>query len=108
MKVLTSLLLAMAAGLGIYAARQRLVLALKVGALVFLILLPVRLILAASEFADHFDALVWPLCGLLTAWALLWYASIKYEERKKRLGVATPSIWRRLGSLSRRTSRARR
>lgn len=83
-KVFTSFLVAVAAGLVLYSARQRLWLALKTGAVVFMVLLPVRLLLSAGQLADQLESLVWPALGLLCVWVVLWQASVRYERRKKR------------------------
>jgi hypothetical protein len=83
MKVFTTLLIALAIALGVYAARRRIVFALKVGALVYLVLLPLRLLFAAGSLADRAEDLVWPLFLLGATWLVLWYASTRYERRHR-------------------------
>jgi CDP-diglyceride synthetase len=81
-KLFTTLLIAALAALGIYAARRRIMFALKTGAVVFLVLLPIRLVFAAGSLADHIDEFVWPLFGVLIVWVVLWTVSTRYEQRK--------------------------
>ena len=82
MKLFTTLLIAALAALGIYAARRRIVYALKTGAVVFLVLLPLRLVCAAGSLADHVEDFIWPTFGVLIVWVILWYVSTRYERRK--------------------------
>ena len=82
MKLLTTLLIAMLAALGVYAARRRIWFALKTGALVYVVLLPLRLLFSAGSLADHFEDLVWPAFGVLVLWVILWWVSTEYERRK--------------------------
>ena len=82
MKLLTTLLIAMLAALGVYAARRRLWFALKTGALVYMVLLPLRLLFAAGSLGDHLEDLVWPVFGVLVLWVVLWWVSTAYERRK--------------------------
>jgi hypothetical protein len=81
-KLFTTLLIALLAALGVYAARRRIWFALKTGAIVYLVLLPLRLVLAAGSLADRADELVWPLFGVLVLWVVLWWVSTTYERRK--------------------------
>ncbi len=94
MKLFTTLLVALAAGLAIYAARRRIKLALTTAAVVYLILLPLRLVFAAGDLADRADELVWPALAALAAWLLLRQASLVYERRKQ---AARPPKPRRPG-----------
>ncbi len=83
MKLVNTFLLALLAALGIYAARHRIVLALRVGAIVYLLTLPLRLLPVAGEFFDRIDQLVWPIAGLLLIWVVLWWISTSYQRRKE-------------------------
>jgi hypothetical protein len=83
MKLLTTLLIASLAALGVYAARRRILFALKTGAIVYLVLLPIRLVFAAGNLADRLEDLVWPAFGLLIVWVVLWWISTTYERRKR-------------------------
>ena len=83
MRVFSTLLLATIAALGVYAIRKRLLFALKVGAGLFLVLLPIRLLLAATQLHESFDALIWPICALLVVWFVLRWVSLEYERRKR-------------------------
>jgi hypothetical protein len=82
MKLLTTLLLAMLVALGVYSARRRLLLSLRVGGIAYIVLLFGRLFLSYGSFADRWDDLVWPVFGLLIAWVVLWAVSRTYEQRK--------------------------
>ncbi len=82
MKFFTTLLLALAAGLGIYAARRRLRLAFTTAAIVYMVLMPLRLLFAVGDLSDRVDDLVWPAIGLLLAWLILTRVSQSYERRK--------------------------
>jgi hypothetical protein len=84
MKLLTTLLIASLAALGVYAARRRILFALKTGAIVYLVLLPIRLVFAAGNLADRLEDLVWPAFGLLIVWVVLWWISTSYEQRRGR------------------------
>ena len=84
MKLLTTLLLAALVALGVYAARRRLWLALRVGAIAYVVLLFGRLALSANSFADRWEDLIWPVFILLVVWAVLWLVSTTYEQRKAR------------------------
>jgi hypothetical protein len=81
-KFFTTLLLAVLAALGVYAARRRIWFALKTGAVVYLVLLPLRLLFAAGSLAERADELVWPVFGVLVLWVVLWWVSTSYERRK--------------------------
>jgi hypothetical protein len=94
MKLVNTLLLALLAALGIYAARHRIVLALRVGAIVYLAMLPLRLLPVAGEFFDRIDQLIWPIAGLLLIWVVLWWISTTYQRRKEASGAA-PTVRRR-------------
>ena len=84
MKFLTTLLLALLIGLGVYAARRRLWLALRVGAIAYVVLLFGRLLLSYGSFADRMEDLIWWVFGILVVWAILWAVSTTYERRKAR------------------------
>jgi uncharacterized membrane protein YhhN len=80
MKLLTTLLIASLAALGVYAARRRILFALRTGAIVYIIVLFGRLVFAIDRLED----LVWPVIGMLIVWALAWFASNLYFDRKRR------------------------
>jgi uncharacterized membrane protein YhhN len=79
-KLLTTLLIACLAALAMYAARRRIVFALKTGAAVYVVLLIGRLLLSMDRWED----LVWPVLIMLIAWAVLWVASNSYAERRAK------------------------
>jgi hypothetical protein len=81
-KFVTTLLFAVLAALGMYMARRRILFALKTGAVVYVVLLFGRLLLAVGSIADHFDDLIWPAVFVLSAWAVLWWISTTYAHRK--------------------------
>ncbi len=97
MKFVTTLLLAVLVALGVYAARRRIRFALTVGAITYLILLPLRLLLVAGDLADRLDTFAWPLLGLFLVWLVLWKVSTRYEQRKLAERRAQPRRpwWRR-------------
>jgi uncharacterized membrane protein YjjB (DUF3815 family) len=82
MKILTTLLLALLIALGVYSARRRIMLSLKVGAIAYVVLLFGRLALSANSFADRWEDLIWPVFILLVVWVVLWLVSTTYEQRK--------------------------
>ena len=82
MKFLTTLLLALLVALGVYVARRRIMFALKVGAIAYVVLLFGRLLMSAGSFADRWEDLVWPVFILLVVWVVLWLVSTTYEQRK--------------------------
>ena len=84
MKLLTTLLIAVLAALAVYSARRRIFFALKTGAIVYVVVLFVRLLFDFGSLSDRWDDLVWPVFIMLIAWAVLWFASIQYEARKRR------------------------
>jgi hypothetical protein len=84
MKLLTTLLIAILAGLAVYSARRRITFALKTGAIVYVVVLFVRLALDSVSFADRWDDIVWPVVILLIVWLVLWLASRTYAARRPR------------------------
>jgi len=82
MKLLTTLLLAALVALGVYAARRRILFALKAGAVVYVVLLLGRLLMSAFSLADRWEDLVLPVMILLLAWVILWWVSTNYAERR--------------------------
>jgi asparagine N-glycosylation enzyme membrane subunit Stt3 len=84
MKLLTTLLLASLAALAVYAARRRIVFALKTGAVVYIVLLFGRLLLSAGSLGDRWEDLVWPVFFMLVCWVILWWVSTAYAERRAR------------------------
>ncbi len=83
-KFVTTLLFAILAALGVYMARRRIVFALKTGAIVYVVLIFARLVLAMGSVADHMDDLIWPAVFVMIAWAMLWWISTSYAERRDR------------------------
>ena len=84
MKLLTTFLIACLAALAVYAARRRIMFALKTGAVVYVVVLFGRLALSAGSLADRWEDLVWPVFLLLIAWVVLWWVSTTYAERRSR------------------------
>ena len=84
MKLLTTLLLAIAGALVVYAARRRVVFALKTGAILYVVLLFGRLLISAGSMADRWEDLIWPALGLFVAWLVLRWVSTNYAERRDR------------------------
>lgn len=84
MKILTTLLLAMLVALGVYAARRRILFALKTGAIAYVVLLFARLLISAGSLTDRWEDLIWPALLLLIAWVVLWWISTTYAERRDR------------------------
>ena len=82
-KLVTTLLFAMLAALGVYMARRRILFAVKTGAVVYVVLLFARLLLAVGSIGDHLDELVWPTVIVLIAWVVLWWISTAYAHRKE-------------------------
>jgi hypothetical protein len=85
MKLLTTLLIAVLAALAVYSARRRIMFALKTGAIVYVVVLFLRLAFEGfGDLADRWDNLVWPVFITLLAWLILWFASTRYEARKRQ------------------------
>ena len=84
MKLLTTLLLAALMALGVYAARRRILYALKVGGITYIVLLFGRLLLSAGSLGDRWEDLIWPAICLFIAWLVLWWLSTTYAERRDR------------------------
>lgn len=84
MKFFTTLLIATLVGLMVYTARRRIWLALRVAGITYIVVLFGRLILSGDVLVDRWDDFVWPVFGLLVAWAVLWLISTRYEQRKRR------------------------
>ena len=82
MKLLTTLLIAALAALMVYSIRRRVWLALRVGAVVYLVVLFGRLLLSSFSWADRLEDMVWPVLLVLVAWVVLWFVSTAYERRK--------------------------
>jgi hypothetical protein len=83
-KLFSTLLVAALAALLVYAARRRIFFALRVGAIVYVVVLIARLVFALPDFVERWEDLVWPVFGLLVAWTALWLISTRYEQRKDR------------------------
>jgi hypothetical protein len=82
----------MLGALAMYAARRRIVFALKTGAILYIVLLFGRLLISAGSLADRWEDLIWPVFFLLIAWMILWAVSTTYAERRdkqKRIRRAT-------------------
>ena len=84
MKLLTTLLIACMAALAVYAARRRIMFALKTGAIVYVVVLFGRLFLSAGSLADRWEDLIWPVFFMLIVWVALWWASTTYEQRRTK------------------------
>ena len=84
MKLLTTLLLAALVALGVYIARRRILYALRVGAIVYVVLLFGRLLISMGSMADRWEDLVWPVLSLVLAWVILWWVSTSYAQRRDR------------------------
>lgn len=84
MKLLTTLLIASLAALIVYAARRRIIFALKTGAIVYVVVLFARLVFSAGSLADRWEDLLWPAFFLLILWAALWWISTTYAQRRAR------------------------
>ena len=87
MKILTTVLLAMLAALGVYAARRRIVFALKAGAIVYVVLLFGRLVLSllvGGGQSEPVGELFWPVLLLVVVWLILWWVSTAYAQRRAR------------------------
>jgi hypothetical protein len=82
MKLLTTLLIASVAALAVYTARRRIGLALKVGAVVYVVVLFARLVLSAGSLADRLEDWLWPAIIVLVVWAVLSAVSVGYAQRK--------------------------
>ena len=86
-KVLTTLLWASLAALGVYMARRRIIFALKTGAIVYVVLLFARLglsLLTGGAQNEPVGDLVLPVLVLLVAWFVLTKVSTAYAERRDR------------------------
>ncbi len=84
MKLLTTLLLAALVALGVYIARRRILYALRVGAIAYVVLLFGRLLISMGSMADRWEDLVWPVLSLVLAWVILWWVSTSYAQRRDR------------------------
>ncbi len=84
MKLLTTLLLAALVALGVYIARRRILYALRVGAIAYVVLLFGRLLISMGSMADRWEDLAWPVLFLVLAWLILWWVSTSYAQRRDR------------------------
>jgi hypothetical protein len=84
MKLLTTLLIACLVALGVYSVRRRIFFALKTGAVVYIVLLFVRLVFSMGSLADRWEDVFWPIVVMLVAWVILWWISTLYVERRER------------------------
>jgi hypothetical protein len=81
-KLLTTLLIAMLAALAVYSARRRIMFALKTGAIVYVVVLFLRLGLDMRGVADRLDDFIWPVVILFLVWVVLWWVSTTYAQRR--------------------------
>ena len=86
MKLLTTALIAALAALAVYAARRRILFALRTGAIVYVIVLFVRLVFSAFSLSDRWQDVLWPIVGMALIWVVAWCASNVYLERRARRG----------------------
>ena len=91
MKLLTTLLIAALAALAVYSARRRIFFALKTGAIVYVVVLFVRLALDMGSLADRWDQVIWPIFIMLAAWVVLWFASTLYQQRREARKASSAS-----------------
>ena len=84
MKLLTTFLIACLAALAVYSARRRILFALRTGAIVYVVVLFVRLAFSAWSLADRWEDLIWPAICLFIAWLVLSWVSTSYAERRDR------------------------
>ena len=94
-KSITTALFAAAAALVVYAARRRIIFALKTGAIAYVALVFGRLLLSfvtGGAQSEHVDEFFWPLVVIFVAWWLLSKFSTSYaakREREKKLSRAS-------------------
>jgi len=81
-KLFTTFLIASLAAMMVYAARRRILFALRTGAIVYVVLLFGRLLLSAGSLADRWEDLLWLVVGMLIIWVVLWWISTVYAERR--------------------------
>lgn len=86
-KIVTTALLAALAALVVYAARRRIIFALKTGAIAYVALIFGRLLLSfltGGAQNEHVDELFWPLVVILGGWFVLSKFSTAYAERRDK------------------------
>jgi hypothetical protein len=86
-KLLTTLLWASLAALGVYMARRRIIFALKTGAIVYVVLIFARLglaLLTGGAQSEPLAELLVPVLILGVAWYVLTKFSTAYAERRER------------------------
>jgi hypothetical protein len=86
MKLYTTFLLAILAGVLAYAARRRLKVAFTVAAVAYMVLLPARLLLAAGSLGDRTDDVLYLAVGMVVLWIVLSRVSIWYARRRAAKG----------------------
>ncbi len=74
----------MLGALAVYAARRRILFALRVGAILYVVLLFGRLLVSGLSMADRWEDLIVPVFLLLLAWLVLWFVSTAYAERRDK------------------------
>jgi hypothetical protein len=87
MKILSTVLLATLAAVGVYLARRRIIFALKTGAIVYLVLIVGRLFISlvtGGAQSEPLGEFVWPVFFLGLAWVVLWWFSTAYAARRDR------------------------
>ena len=77
----TTLLFALRAALLVYLTRKRLKFALTVGAIAYMVLLPIRLLFSA-DLAERMDDIVWPALIVFVIWLIASRLSIEYQKRR--------------------------
>lgn len=85
--LVTRLLFAALAALGVYAARRRIIFALKTGAIVYFALEFTRLLftlLTGGAQSEPLAGLFWPVVVILGGWLILSKVSTKYAMRRDR------------------------
>jgi ribose/xylose/arabinose/galactoside ABC-type transport system permease subunit len=95
MKLLTTLLIATLAALAVYSARRRITFALKTGAVVYVVVLFVRIAFDFGSLADRWDDIVWPVFIMLVAWVILWFVSTRYAARREKSRLSASEAARR-------------
>jgi positive regulator of sigma E activity len=86
-KVFTTALLAALVAVLVYAARRRIVFALKTGAIAYVVLIFARLLLSfltGGAQGEHVEEFFWPVVIILVGWVILSRFSTQYAERRQK------------------------
>jgi hypothetical protein len=86
-KLITTFVMASLIALGVYAARRRILFALKTGAIAYVALLFGRLLLSlvtGGAQSEPLGEFFWPLVIMFGAWGVLWWVSTNYAQRRER------------------------